>query len=126
MTCSHQYLFFPVLHMQGASCLSWPCFAPHIQEYRSYLTNPLFLDHTTPIHCSLSQLQPNIRLTNRTIHPAFTVILAEDINIEPYMICLSAFGLFRLILFHRTSLNQPKSDLPNRGNQISVIKEGFI
>ena len=112
--------------MQGASCLSWSCIVPHIQESRSYLTDPPFLDHITPINCYLSQLQPNIRLTNRTIHPAFTVILAEDINIEPYMICLSAFGLFRLILFHRTSLNQPKSDLPNRGNQISAIKEGFI
>ncbi|RLM73631.1 hypothetical protein C2845_PM15G07520 [Panicum miliaceum] len=76
MTCTHQQLFFLALHMQGASCLSWPCFVPHIQESRSYLTDPPFLDHITPINCSLSQLQPNIRLTSGTIHPAFTVILA--------------------------------------------------
>ena len=59
------------------SCLSWPCFAPHIQESRSYLTNPLFLDHTTPINCSLSQLQPN--------HPSSIhrdTSIAEDMNIE--------------------------------------------
>jgi hypothetical protein len=93
------------------------------------LTDPPFLDHITPINCYLSQLQPNIRLTNRTIHPAFTVILAEDIKhrtIHAWSACqlLVYFGLY--ILFHRTLLNQPKSDQLNRGNQISVIKEGFI